>query len=250
LGTACQAEATCIKEHYDCLGGVCTLNPTGRAFVETNYVLEQPSALTNVVSVAKGLFSDTGFFLTEVAGLEGDAARVYYGGGDRLEQHDDGPDVYRWQLPDDLPSFLMRRLQDPEQPLQGNTWRSDVFDYELVALFGDEVPRGRLGFEAVQTQVTMTFDPDLTQIMEGRIEGYITRAEAERRELGLVDNCALSRLLCPAYDCTNDPPLATFAELLDCNGVPTDSDLDPLIEGNDAYRASIFFQSERVELVE
>ena len=89
----------------------------------------------------------------------------------------------------------------------------------------------------------------MTQIESGRLDGFITREEAESRELELEDNCLLALGLCPAHNCA-DPPMGTLADVLDCNEVVLDADIDPNIEGHDAYSASIFFQSEEVIIQE
>jgi hypothetical protein len=250
MGTACEPEGDACGPDYRCVDQVCTLWPQGRVYAEVNYVLLQPSALTNVISVIKGLFNQTGFFMTDMREADGDQIVVYYGGADRVEHNDDAPDLYAWQLPERLPTFRVHRLEDPEAPQQGHTWQSDVFLYELVALFGDGEPRQGLGFEAADTVVTMTFNEELTQITSGSIQGYLTREEAEDRTLGIAEDCLLSRALCPSFDCDTDEPILTVANLLDCNEVELDSDIDPAIEGNDAYRADIFFQSDEVILVE
>jgi hypothetical protein len=245
IGFGCTQDDQCA-EGYQCIDEVCTLWPLGRVYAEINYVLERPNALTNVVSFIKGFFSEIGFFITEFREAQGDEIIVYYGGADRLQRVDEGPDRYRWQIPDALPSFRIHRLVDEAEPLQGHTWQSEVFDYRLVALFGGS----ELSFEAVQTTVTFRFNEALTEVEGGRIEGYLTRAEAERRALGIGGDCFRSLAICPMYDCQNDEPLLTVADVLDCNAVPLDSDVEPLVEGDDSYRVEIFFVSEEATLSE
>lgn len=243
---ACDDQTPC-PDGYDCVAGVCTLLPSGLIFVENNYQLLQPTALTNVVSFFKGIFSDLGFFMTAMGPLDGDSVEVMYGGADRVTRIDDAPDEWRWQLPDRLPSFTMRRLEGGD-PLQSDTWQSEIFTYRLVALYGPE-PRAGIGFVAEKTVVTMRFDPELTNIVEGTISGFMTREEAENRFLAISDNCLLQQGACPLVDCENSP-LETVADVLDCNEVEPDSDLDDDIPGNDAYATEIYFTSELVTLVE
>ena len=65
-----------------------------------------------------------------------------------------------------------------------------------------------------------------------------------------ADSCVLSQAVCPSYECDVDPPILTIADVLDCNGAPLDADVDPEIDGNDAYRAIINFDSTQINLVE
>lgn len=249
-GLACVADEECPEDHL-CLGAICTVNPVGRAYVEFNYVLEEPAALSNAFSVLKGFFGDVGFFLIEFGPLDDEGvSEMVYGGADRLIDVNDGPDTWRWQLPDELPSTAVHPLREEGDPLNGRRWQSDTFDYQLVALFGDTPNRLRLGFEAAQTVLTMEFSEDLSQIVSGRLDGYITRDEAVTRTVDLSGNCLLAVGLCPAHSCANDPPLETLADILDCLEVPLNADIDPNIEGHDAYTAAIFFQSEAVIIAE
>ena len=249
-GAACVAQDDC-PENYACLDEVCVLNPAGTSFVEYNYVLEEPSELTNAISVLKGFFGDVGFFMIDFSDLdESNHSEMFYGGGDRILEVDEGPDVWAWQLPDELPSVVVYPLIEENDPLNGRRWRSDPFDYQLVALFGDEPRRFRLGFEAAQTVLTMEFTEDMSEIISGRLEGYITREEAENRSVDFSDNCILARGLCPIFDCANDPPMENLGAVFDCLEIPLNADIDPNIEGHDAYEASIFFQSERVTIQE
>lgn len=174
-----------------------------------------------------------------------------YGGASRLEVVEDGPDVYAWQFPvDQLPGFRVRpalpeEAPDPSNPT--NTWVSDVFDYRLMAIFTFNGVQSVLGFEAKQTVMTATFSEDLETITAGRLEGYITREEAESRLLNLDDpDCLISRGICPGFECGVDAPLMSIADVLDCNGAVMNADVDPDIEGHDAYMTSIFFESRRV----
>ena len=243
LEQACDEQSPC-PEGYECLEEVCTLVPSGRVYVENNYQLLQPTALTNVVSFFKGFFSDLGFFMTAMGPLEDGTIQVVYGGADRVLIGNEEPDQWRWQLPERLPVFEIRRQTEGVPPLQSDTWVSDVFDYQLVALYGDE-PRSRIGFEARQTVVTMQFSQDLQSITGGTIRGYMTRVEAESRFLELDDNCLLQQGLCPAVDCEL-APLQTLADILDCNEVAPDAEIDD----EDAYITEVYFSSEIVEVVE
>jgi hypothetical protein len=172
---------------------------------------------------------------------------VTYGGGDRVETVPDGLNIYAWQIPEaSLPVFRVHRYEPATAPLAHALWESEVFDYQLVAVIEVGTVRSGLGFEAVDSTVRFEFSDDLTRISQGRLDGFITRAEALTRFIQL--DCLLSLGLCPGFDCDLDPPIETIADLLDCRGAPLDSDLDPAIEGNDAYRASILFSSEEVEL--
>jgi len=212
-------------------------------FVENNYQLLQPTALTNVVSFFKGFFRDLGFFMTAMGPLENGTIEVMYGGADRVLEREDEPDQWLWQLPERVPSFEMTRQSEDIDPLQSDTWVSEVFNYQLVALYGDE-PRSQLGFEARDTVVTMQFSEDLTLITGGTIRGYMTRTEAESRFLEL-DECILQQGLCPNVDC-DQAPLQTLADILDCNDVQPDAEVD----NEDAYTTEVYFSSELVELVE
>ncbi len=243
---ACDEQTPC-PDGYECVAGVCTLVPSGRIYVENNYQLLQPTALTNVLSFFKGIFTDLGFFMTAMGPLDGDTVEVTYGGADRITRVMDGPDEWAWQVPERLPTFTMTRMEGGD-PLQSSAWQSEVFQYRLVALYGDE-PRAGIGFTAEQTVVTMRFNPELTEIVEGTIRGYMTRDEAENRRLEISDNCLLQQGACPMVDCDN-APLMTLADVLDCNEVEPDYDLDDEIEGNDAYTTEIYFTSEIVTLVE
>lgn len=244
---ACDEDTPC-PDGYECVEGVCTLVPSGNVYVENNYQLLRPTALTNVLSFFKGIFTDLGFFMTAMDPLDGDTILVHYGGADRVNRVMDGPDEWRWQLPDRLPTYTMRRATENVDALQSNTWISEVFTYRLVALYGDE-PRAGIGFTAEETVVTMRFNEELTDVVEGTIRGYITREEAENRRLEISDNCLLQQGACPAVDCEN-APLESLADVLDCNEVDPDYDLDDEIPGNDAYTTEIYFTSEIVTLVE
>lgn len=248
--TTCQGPEDCTGTTA-CIDGVCTLTPEGLAYVEYNYVLQEPEELTTVVSVLKGFLSGTGFFMTEFSARgEDDTVMVTYGGGDRVMAVPDGYDIYAWQFPPDtLPTFQMSRYQDPNDPLQDAVWESEVFDYRLVAVFEFMNVQSEVGFLAKNATTRMRFSQDLSQIEDGVLEGYITRQEAENRFLNLDDpQCFLTLGLCPTFDCVNDLPLQTLADVLDCNGAELDSDVDPDIEGHDAYRAVIYYQSERIEV--
>ena len=249
-GLACDEDADC-PENYRCLEGICVLDPTGRAYVEFNYVLEEPSELTNAISVLKGFFGDVGFFMTQWTGLdEENRSEMFYGGGDRVLEVDDGPDVWIWQVPNRLPSVLVHPLIEENDPLNGRRWQTEPFDYELVALFGEGPNRFSLGFEAVQTVLTVEFSEDMSEIVAGRLEGFITREEVLSRDVDLSDNCIIARGLCPTFDCDQDPPWETLGDVFDCLQIPMNADLDPNLEGHDAYSASIFFQSELVTIQE
>jgi len=250
VSTTCQAPEDC-SGNTTCIDGVCTLNPEGRAYVEYNYVLQEPEELTTVVSVLKGFLAGTGFFMTAFsARAEDDTMMVTYGGGDRVMAVPDGYDQYAWQFPPDtLPAFQVSRYADPNDPLQDAVWESEVFDYRLVAVFEFMDVRSEVGFVAKSATVQLRFSEDLDRIEDGVLEGYITREESESRFLNLNDpNCFLTLGVCPSFDCANDPPLQTLADVLDCNGAVLDADIDPDIEGHDAYRAVIYFQSNRVEI--
>jgi hypothetical protein len=245
-GSDCVDDEDC-PENYSCLDEVCVLNPEGRAYVEFNYVLEEPSELTNTISVLKGFFSDVGFFLIDFSPLdEANESEMFYGGAERVLEVEDGPDVWTWQLPLDLPSVQVYPDIREDDPLNGRRWTTDPFTYELVAIFGEF----RLGFEAVDAVVSMEFSEDLSQVVSGRLTGYITREEVEGRGVDFTDNCLLATGLCPAFDCVNDPPWETLAEVFDCLEIPLNADIDPNLEGDDAYDASIFFQSEQVIIQE
>ncbi len=247
---ACVDSEECA-ENYACIAERCTIDPSGRAYVEYNYVLEEPSALTNAVSVLKGFFGDVGFFMIDLDTLgEGNIFEAPYGGADLVTENDNGPDTYAWQLPDRLPMVEVHPMDPEAEDFDPDVWVADPFTYELVAVFTDGDIRSGLGFEAEQTSLTMRFTPDLTGIVEGRLNGFITRAEAESRSLQLAENCLLALGLCPTFSCANDPPMETLADVLDCNDVVLDSDIDPNIEGHDAYRAVIFFQSNEVFIEE
>jgi hypothetical protein len=244
---ACDDDTPC-PDGYDCVQGVCTLVPSGRVYVENNYQLLRPTPLTGVVSFFKGFFTDLGFFMTSMGPIEGANIEVSYGGADRVVNRDEEPDQWRWQLPERIPTFTISRQTEDVDPLQSNTWVSEVFDYRLVALYGEE-PRAQIGFEAKNTVVTMRFSEDLTMIIYGTIRGFLTREEAELRFLDIADNCLLQQGVCPAVDCEN-APLQTLADILDCNEVEPDADIDDEVDGNDAYTTEVFFTSDVVELVE
>ena len=247
---ACVADEDCAED-FICLEEVCQINMAGRAYIEFNYILEEPSALTNAISVFKGFFGDIGFFMIEFAPVDDEGlSEMTYGGADQVLEVEEGPDVWAWQLPDELPSVQVHRMVQEDDPFDGTWWQSDPFDYQLVALFGDGPRRSRLGFTAAQTTLTMQFSDDLSQIITGRLDGFITREEAESRRVDFAGNCILALAMCPVHDCGEDPPFETLSDILDCNEVVMDADIDPNLEGHDAYRASIFFESELVTIEE
>ena len=238
-------------DNYACLDNICTLSPHELSFVETNYILESPAALSGVVSLIKGFLTGTGFFMTLFSPIdEAGVITVTYGGGDRVMSNPEGFDTYAWQFPPDtLPTFTIERFQSLDDPMQDDTWESEVFDYRLAAVFEFNGIRSTLGFEAKNAIMKATFNEDLTEIINGSLAGYITREEAESRFLNLDDpDCFFTIGLCPTFDCGVDEPLQTIADVLDCNDAELDSDIDPEIEGNDAYRAVIAFESKRVEI--
>ncbi|MEO1268357.1 MAG: hypothetical protein AAFX99_09675 [Myxococcota bacterium] len=257
-GQECLQTPEC-EEGRICLEGVCTFVPEGQTFVETNYVLEEPEEISAVVSVLKGFVGQTGFFMTDIAPLaDNDTLLVTYGGGDPAGPIMDGvTPTYRWQRPDELPTFSMSPYADPERPLAGESWMSEVFDYELVALFEFDGQQNRIGLEVLDTVVEMRFSPGEERITRGFITGFITRQEAEDRWLNFGSDCdegvgslccIVSVGVCPTYNCSDDPELGDIAAVLDCNGAEMDADLDPEIPGPDAYQTTIFFESIRVHL--
>lgn len=251
-GLACDDAAECVAmPNTLCIEGACTLNPESRVYVEDRYDLQEPEELAPVISTIKGLIGRSGLFMTRLSALDADdAMRVTYGGGDLVERVDDGLDLYAWQVPEaNLPTFSIHRYASEAQPLAYNTWESDVFDYRLVAVVTVGETQVGLGFEASDSTVRFRFNDDLSEVTTGRLEGFITRKEAELRAIDIQD-CLLSMGICPGFDCDNDPPIATVADILDCRGARMDADIDPLVDGDDAYRAVILFHSLEVELTD
>ena len=257
-GQACLQTPDCDLPDRVCLEGVCTLVPASRTYVEVNYVLEQPEEISAIVSVLKGFVGDVGFFMTALGPLsESDAIEVTYGGADPItEGSDEELPGYAFQRPESLPpTFFLQPFQDPMRPFAGDTWRSERFTYELVALFDFNNTRNEVGFVAIDTFVTMQFSPDGSSIERGNITGYITREQTEDRLLTFGDDCESPQSLCcivtvgvcPTYSCGQDAPLESIADILDCNGAMPDVDLDETIPGNDAYFATIFFASKEVQ---
>ena len=67
----CDDQTPC-PDGYECVAGVCTLVPSGNVYIEDNYQLLRPTALTNVLSFFKGIFTDLGFFMTAMGPVDGD----------------------------------------------------------------------------------------------------------------------------------------------------------------------------------
>jgi len=225
-----------------CIGGVCTLNPAGLGFVETEYTLVQPEALAQLVETAKTSLGGTkllamAFPPNSNADL---SLNVTYGAADPSD-----PGYEMQEAIHERRTFVARRYDDPRESQQGNTWASDPFVYTLHArtkvLSQDVV----IGFSAQDVVAVAQFDESLEKITAGSLEGALTRSEAEQRALSVPS--LLCPTVCPASYCINHT-ISRLADILDCNEVPQDVDLDHATPGNDAYAVRVRFRSERAEL--
>jgi hypothetical protein len=235
-GTACDDHDDC-EDPYACVDGVCTLDIALQSYVEQTYRVTQPEELVHVFDFVKSFASDVAFLALEVSD-EGDPARrpVRYGSADRLRLPDTLETVYRWQSPErDRLLFTPAR---GESGLDGNSWESNVFQWNLNAhvVLPDLRVDTTFGFVAEQTQVFLTFSDDL-QTAEGEFRGIVTRAEAEARIFGDTEFEPFRTFICRV---TPDLlPLGddwSLADVLDCNAAPLDVDLngDGILDGYNA----------------
>jgi hypothetical protein len=205
----------------------------GRAYAESEFVLQQPAALQKAFASLAMVNNDTRLFViqpyTSDAGSE-----VRYGAADRV----DGGLV--WQKPPAHPrSFALAASQQ-----NGQTLVSAAFAYVLEA----RVPLAagkvfRLYLEAEQAVFRATFNMDFSEISSGELRGVLTREQLEHRPLDLA-SCTAACAAKNLSVCSQSSELQ-LAVAFDCNGQQPDVDTDG--DGSlDGYLLLLSFESRAV----
>jgi hypothetical protein len=232
-GTACDTPELCEGE-FDCVEGVCTLDPAGRTYVEQSYRIREPAEVTHVFDFIKTFAADVAFFMLDVS-EQGDPGRrpARYGTADRLIVPDTLDIVYAWQFPE-IDRLMLTPVRGPGG-LRGDVWESNQFQWNLRAhvvledLNVDEI----IGFVAEYASVRIEFADDMED-GRGEFRGVVTRREAEDRYFG---SSAFEPFR--AIICTEHPNLVppgerwSLADIMDCNATPLDVDIngDGVLDG-------------------
>lgn len=233
-GTACSDEPEICEEPYVCVQGVCTLDISGRSYVEQSYQITQPEQLAHVFDFVKTFAADVAFLMMDIS-EEGDLWRrpTRYGTGDRLVLPDTLDVVYAWQFPTH-DRFLLTPVRG-ESGLTGHAFESNVFQWNLKAHIVLEELRVDVtfGFVAELSQVYVEFSDDLA-VGTGEFRGIITRREAENRVIGDTEFEPFRAVVCQEHP--DLVPLGEdwrLADILDCNSTPMDVDLngDGILDG-------------------
>lgn len=249
-GAGCSAG--CVPP-YMCITGVCQLPLAGTAWAEQEFEIVEPEELVAVFGLIKDLAIGVRFLAFDVNDLPGADLPALYGAVDELDTAVVPPEV-SWQEPDELGVVRFRPDRPDDAPLAGDRWITDAFAYDLSARVTIELPGlptqvASLGLDVVDARIGITL-PSEGDIATGSAAGIITRAEAESREMFDSEEVAPLRALLCADDRTYEPEgdVWHLSDLLDCNGAPLDVDTDDDGE-NDAYRALIAAELERVQVV-
>jgi hypothetical protein len=227
---------------YSCIADACRLPIERRTIVEGDetFSVVQPEELTSIFSLLKTLAIDAKFILIDpFDGSDNAAVTAEYGSAD-VERASDEPISVSWQyfVRDEI-VFRPDTREGFEDP---RAWISDPFTYDLTArvfitLGVGEPVGGELGFEAQQVRIRVVLDEDGLG-GNGRLEGYMTREEAESRILNDVETFrSFVGLLCSDTSFEPDDGFWHLSDVLDCNGTPIDHDLD-----GDTVNDSYFMQ--------
>lgn len=239
-GTDCLSDPTVCELPYTCMGGVCRLSMSGRAFAERDFRIVEPEELTNLFGVLKELASDVRFVALEME-VDPNSDEIFANAGSAdLIDGTVVPMQVRWQpLPRNLITF--RPYEDDGAPLDGDRWVSDPTFYVIDTIV--EVDFGtpqivRAGFDIEELSILLTLN-SASEEATGELTGFVTRAETESRvmiEASAFPTFAL--LFCRERGYEPLDGLWHMADVLDCNGAVLDSDLDGDTV-NDAYAMRI-----------
>jgi hypothetical protein len=204
----------------------------GRAFAESEFVIQEPAALAKVLGSAARTTSEVKLLV--VAPFNDDAGTALrYGPADLV----DGGLI--WQKPPAHPRSF--GLASTEQ--EGRTFVSVPFKYVLEA----RVPANaegvyRVYLEAEQAIFRATYNASYDEISSGELRGVLTREQLDHRPLD-VASCLVACGQNGGVCTQNGSPV--LAVTFDCNGQKPDTDTngDGVLDG---YRLLLGFKSRQV----
>lgn len=240
IGTACDGDDDACDEGYVCIDGACQIDLSEETWAESDFDITEPEELTSIFEIFKTFASDVKFLVLDF-GVHSGSVDAAYGTANIIDEEAE-PITVSWQTPDDLDSVVFAPARD-EDPLAGDSWRSDSFLYELRASATIEFPgagtiSADFGLDALDVTIQVWARPEIPNGMTGQLVGIVTREETESRDLGTAAEFErFEFLLCDDGD--YEPGLEwQLSDVLDCNGAVMDADSDG--DGiNDGYRVVI-----------
>lgn len=223
---SCTDDPSVCESDYVCVDGACRWSLDG-SWTEDAFSVVEPEELTTIFDVLKSFAGDAKFFSIDFAGNAGlGIVGGVYGAADILD--DSGVPVrISWQLPEELRTVTM---YPAEMPSPISTWTSSLFQYELVAAVAISLPglpTTNASINMIAEEVTLTVTRVDGSNLTAELRGYVTRAEAESRDLVEREQfAALAPLFCELDDYMAAGPMWTLADILDCNLTALDGDLN------------------------
>ena len=157
-GTDCEGRPDFCADPYVCINRVCRLPAGDRVLAENGFSIAEPEELTEIFEILKTIAADMSYM---VIVIEDSADRTQlpltYGAADRMTT-DEGVFTYSWQYPEVLQTITMTPFDNPEDPLNGDVWISEEFEYVLEARIIFQDIMANVGMTAEQASLQLTFD--------------------------------------------------------------------------------------------
>lgn len=240
-GLDCGDDPDICEAPYVCIDGACQIDVSESTWSESDFDITEPEELTRIFEIFKSFATNVKFMVIDFGELSGSVGALY-GVADIIDETVSPVEV-SWQALAEPGEISFVPARDDDSPLEGDSWISGVFLYELRAAATIEFPgfdeiSANFGLDAEQVTLQMWFNPLDLDRGTARLTGIVTREEAENRDLASRDEFdGFDALFCETAG--YDPGLDwQLADILDCNGAIMDADVDD--DGTlDGYRVVI-----------
>jgi hypothetical protein len=235
-GLDCTDDDAICEDPYVCVDGACQIDVSESTWAESDFDITEPEELTRIFEIFKSFATDVKFMVLDLDALSG-SIDARYGVADILDETISPVEV-SWQDLADTGAITFDPARGEDSPLDGDSWISGLFLYELRAAATIEFPgfdeiNANFGLDAEQVTIQLWFNPLDPDRGVARLTGIVTREETESRDLGTRDEFdRFDALFCETagYDPGIDWQLA---DILDCNDAVLDADAngDGILDG-------------------